>query len=125
MRCRTAGSSEIGERGDVGVAAFGGERVLGQVVGADADEVDERNGGPGVEREGGHFGHGADFESGRQFSGGASDLGGGVCEQGAGGSEFVDGGDHGEQHGNRVLHPGSDQCAELLFEDVGLVEAEP
>ena len=35
-----AGVERVGQRGDRGVAPLGGERVLGQVVGADADEVE-------------------------------------------------------------------------------------
>ena len=78
------GVERIGERGNVGVAALGGERVLGQVVGADAEQVDERSGGPRMEREPGHFSHGADFEPEGQISGGQPNLGGGLGEQGAG-----------------------------------------
>lgn len=78
-----------------------------------------------MKREPGHFGHGADFEPKGQISGGEPNLGGGLGEQGAGLSEFVDGGDHREEHSDWMRHPGSDERAELLFEHRRPVEAEP
>ena len=42
---------------------------------------------------------------GGKLSGAASDLGGGLGEQGAGGSELVDGRDHREEHGDRCCIP--------------------
>ena len=69
-------------------------------------QVDERHGGAGMEREGGHLGHGADLEPRGQIVRTAHPTSvAASASRRAGGPELVDGRDHREEHGDRVLHP--------------------
>jgi hypothetical protein len=56
------GIKGVGERGDGRVASFCCGCVLGEVVGADAYQVDEGHRGAGPQGERGDLGHGADLE---------------------------------------------------------------
>ena len=97
------GVERVGERRDPGVPALGGQRVLGQVVGADADEVEVRQGRLDLAARAGHLDHDADPKPGRQISGGAPVLDGGLGEHRPRGAQLVDGRDHREHHAHRVL----------------------
>ena len=62
----TPGSRAIGQRRHGAVPAFGRERVLGQVVGADADEVDVRQQRLDLECGSGYLDHRAELQAFRE-----------------------------------------------------------
>ena len=72
------GIQRVGQRGQLVVAALGRQRVLGEVVGADREEVDVRGEGRRLQRGGRHLDHDPDAQScGRT----APDDADGVVEQ--------------------------------------------
>ena len=90
----------IGQRCDRVVPALGGQRVLREVVRADAEEVDVRRDRPRLERERRHLHHDADLEARRRVAPDRSDR---LVEHRPGPDQLVERAHHREHHADRAL----------------------
>jgi hypothetical protein len=95
IRRRTAGVGGFVEVGDAVVQPVDGQRVLDQVVGADAEEPDVFGEAVGDHHGGGDFDHGADFHPFVEGPAFGAEFLAAFVEQGVGLDQFVHAGDHG------------------------------
>jgi len=107
-----------------GVAAVGGEEVLGEVVGADAEEIgvggeliDEEDGGGNLDHDASGDGPGVWCAGGIEHA---------VCglDRGAGFAQLGELGDHGEHDAEMAAGASTEDGAKLGLEEIGMTEAE-
>lgn len=113
------------EVGDAFVAAVGGQGVLAEVVGADAEEGGVRGDPCGGEGGGGDFDHDADGDVGAVGDAFGCEFGGASHADGFGGAEVGEVVDHGVHDAEvSAFGCGAEEGAELGLEEFGTGEAE-
>ena len=111
--------------GDLFVQPVDGQRVLDEVVGADAEKLHALGQAVGDHRRGRRLDHHPDLDGvgkGRAFG---AELGAAFVEQHVGGLEFLHAGDHRVHDFQVAKDAGPQDGAELRAEQVLLLEAEP
>ena len=112
-------------RRQVGVAAIDGERVLHQVIRADAEERDVVDKGVAGDRRGRRFDHDTERHVATEFGSAHLQVVGRLLEQVARLANLVDGDDEREHDAHVAVLGGAQQRAQLSLEQLRLVETHP